>query len=45
MKMIRTNIWLRRDHQGKLKAISERTGESVSGLIRMAIEEYLKKKH
>jgi predicted DNA-binding protein len=44
MKMMRTNIWLRRDHQAKLKAISEKTGEPVSAQIRRAIEEYLKKK-
>jgi predicted DNA-binding protein len=45
MKMQRTNIWLRKDHQQKLKAISEKTGAPVSALIRKAIEEYLKKKH
>ena len=44
MKLIRTNIWLRQDHQKKLKAISDKTGEAVSVLIRAAIEEYLKKK-
>jgi predicted DNA-binding protein len=44
MKLVRTNIWLRQDHQKKLKAISNRTGEAVSVLIRGAIEEYLKKK-
>lgn len=44
MKLIRTNIWLRKDHQKKLKAISEKTGEAVSVLIRTAIEEFLKKK-
>jgi predicted DNA-binding protein len=43
MTMKRTNIWLRRDHQGKLKAISKKTGEPVSALIRRAIEEYLKR--
>jgi predicted DNA-binding protein len=42
MKMKRTNIWLRRDHHSKLKAISDKTGEPVSALIRKAIEEYLK---
>jgi predicted DNA-binding protein len=41
--MIRTNIWLREDHQNKLKVISEKTGAPVSALIRKAIEEYLKK--
>ena len=41
--MIRTNIWLREDHQKKLKGISEKTGAPVSALIRKAIEEYLKK--
>ncbi|HXW57069.1 MAG TPA: ribbon-helix-helix domain-containing protein [Candidatus Cybelea sp.] len=44
MKLIRTNIWLRRDHQRKLKAISDKTGEAVSALIRRAIEEYLDKR-
>ncbi len=44
MRLMRTNIWLRADHQKKLKAISERTGEAVSALIRRAIEEYLTKK-
>jgi len=44
MKLIRTNIWLRQDHQKKLKAISGKTGQAVSELIRTAIEEYLKKK-
>ena len=41
--MIRTNIWLREDHQKKLKVMSEKTGAPVSALIRKAIEEYLKK--
>lgn len=44
MKLIRTNIWLRADHQKKLKGISDKTGEAVSALVRRAIEEYLKKK-
>jgi predicted DNA-binding protein len=44
MKLIRTNIWLRQDHQKKLKAISDKTGEPVSALIRHAIEKYLHKK-
>jgi predicted DNA-binding protein len=44
MKLIRTNIWLRQDHQKKLKAISSKTGEAVSELIRRAVEEFLKKK-
>jgi predicted DNA-binding protein len=38
----RTKIYLREDHQKKLKAISEQTGAPVSALIRKAIEEYLK---
>jgi predicted DNA-binding protein len=44
MKLIRTNIWLRADHQKKLRSMSDKTGEAVSALIRRAIEEYLKKK-
>jgi predicted DNA-binding protein len=44
IRLIRTNIWLGADHQKQLKAISEKTGEAVSALIRRAIEEYLKKK-
>ena len=44
MKLIRTNIWLRHDHQLKLKAMSNKSGEAVSVLIRSAIEEYLKNK-
>jgi predicted DNA-binding protein len=44
VKLIRTNIWLRADHQKKLKAISNKTGDAVSALVRRAIEEYLKKK-
>jgi predicted DNA-binding protein len=44
MKLKRTNMWLREDHLKKLKALSEKTGARVSALIRMAIEEYLKKK-
>jgi predicted DNA-binding protein len=44
MKLIRTNIWLRQDHQQTLKAMSKKSGEAVSVLIRSAIEEYLKKR-
>jgi hypothetical protein len=44
MKLIRTNIYLRSDHQKKLKAIAAKTGQGVSELIRAAIEEYLRKK-
>lgn len=44
MKLIRTNIWLRQDHQQKLKAMSKKSGEAVSVLIRTAIEDYLKSK-
>ncbi len=44
MRLIRTNIYLRIDHQKKLKGISAKTGESVAELVRKAIEEYLKKK-
>jgi predicted transcriptional regulator len=41
--MIRTNIWLRKDHHKELKELSRKTDEPVSALIRRAIEEYLKK--
>jgi predicted DNA-binding protein len=44
MKLKRTNIWLRVDHLKKLKTLSEKTGARQSALIRIAIEEYLKKK-
>ena len=44
VKLIRTNIWLRQDHQKRLKAISVKTGQAVSEIIRTAIEEYLKNK-
>jgi predicted DNA-binding protein len=44
MRLIRTNIWLRADHQKKLKAMSEKQDMAVSALIRKAIEEYLNKK-
>jgi Ribbon-helix-helix domain len=44
MKLIRTNIWLQKDHQKQLKAISGKTGQAVSELIRRAVEEFLKKK-
>jgi hypothetical protein len=44
MKLIRTNIWLRADHQKKLKALSEKEDKAVSALIRKAIEEFLSKK-
>jgi predicted DNA-binding protein len=40
----RTTIWLREDHQKKLKALSDKTGAPVSALIRKAIEVYLRKK-
>ena len=40
----RRNIYLREDHLAKLKVLSEKTGARVSALIRMAIEEYLKKR-
>jgi predicted DNA-binding protein len=40
----RTNIWLKVDHQKKLRGISRETGAPVSALIRKAIEEYLKKR-
>ncbi len=42
--MKRTNIWLRDDQVKKLKALSEKTGARVAALIRLAIDEYLRKK-
>jgi len=44
LRVKRTTVWLQEDHQKKLKALSEKTGAPVSGLIRNAIEVYLKKK-
>jgi len=44
MRLIRTNIYLRADHQKELKAISRKTGQAIAELVRRAIEEYLKKK-
>jgi predicted DNA-binding protein len=42
---IRTNIYLRSDQHQKLNALSKKTGSpSVSSLIRMAIDEFLKKR-
>lgn len=42
--MKRTNIYLRENHVKKLQAISKKTGAPMSALIRMAIDEYLKKR-
>jgi predicted DNA-binding protein len=42
--MKRTSIWLRPEHIKKLQALSAKTETPVSGLIRKAIEEYLRKK-
>jgi predicted DNA-binding protein len=44
MRLIRTNIYLRHDHQKQLKAMAKKTGQGVSEIIRKAIEDYLKKK-
>ena len=41
--MKRTNIWLKEDQLKKLGAISGKTGARISALIRIAIDEYLKK--
>ena len=44
MRLVRTNIYLRHDHQKQLKAMASKSGQGVSELIRRAIEEYLSKK-
>ena len=36
-----TNIWLRRDHMAKIKAISQQSGVAMSELVRRAIEKSL----
>jgi len=41
--MKRTNINVREDQHKKLRALSEKTGATVSALIRKAIDAYLKK--
>jgi len=41
--MKRTNINLREDQHKKLNALSDRTGATMSALIRMAVDAYLKK--
>ena len=40
---IRTNIFLTRIQQKKLKAWSRKSGAPVAAIVRMAIDEYLKK--
>lgn len=43
--MKRTNIYLRDDQHKKLAALSAKTGDTkVSAHIRMAVDEYLKKR-
>jgi len=41
--MIRTNIYLTEPQTKKFKAISKKTGLTVSDLIRRALDEWLKK--
>jgi len=41
---IRTNIFLTRIQQKKLKALSRKSGAPVAAIVRMAIDKYLKKK-
>jgi len=41
---IRTNIFLTRVQQKKLKALSKTTGAPVAALVRIAIDDYLGKK-
>ncbi|HVA16205.1 MAG TPA: plasmid partition protein ParG [Candidatus Dormibacteraeota bacterium] len=41
--MKRTNINLREEQHERLNALSEKTGATLSALIRKAIDEYLKK--
>jgi predicted DNA-binding protein len=41
--MKRTNINLREDQHKKLNALSDKTGATMSALIRKAIDAYLKK--
>ena len=40
---IRTNIFLTRVQQKKLKALSKKSRAPVAAIVRMAIDEYLKK--
>ena len=40
---IRTNIFLTRIQQKKLKALSKKRKVPVAAIVRMAIDEYLKK--
>ena len=41
--MKRTNINLREEQHKRLNSLSEKTGATVSALIRKAIDEYLRK--
>jgi len=40
---IRTNIFLTKIQQKKLKALSKKKGSPVAAIVRMAIDEYLKR--
>ena len=40
---IRTNIFLTRIQQKKLKALSKKSGAPVAAIVRRAIDEYLEK--
>jgi predicted DNA-binding protein len=41
---IRTNIFLTRIQLKKLKALAKKSGAPVAALVRIAIDDYLKKK-
>lgn len=41
---IRTNIFLTRVQQKKLRALSKKTGAPIAALVRIAIDNYLGKK-
>ena len=41
---IRTNIFLTRVQQKKLRILAKKSGASVAALVRIAIDDYLKKK-
>ncbi len=42
--MKRTNLYLDENHLKRLKVLTKKTGAPMSALIRMAIDEYLKKR-